>query len=713
MLACPASGGSTPTMEITCNRCKTEYDFDDALVSERGTTVRCTNCGEQFKIYRAHTSEVPEQWIVQRKDGRELVFTNLRDLQKAITNLQVGRHDTLSRGNAPPRPLGAIAELEPFFVSRLAPNAKPQELQSPPSSDDAVDTLPRGGPREELPARTGRTGHPPIEGPPMPPAVTFGAPPPIAPRMMASDPDIERTMRDPRARPRMSPGTAPYAPVDLNAAPRSPLPTAASNPSIVPSYEPPSGDSYDSEQDWFGEPRFSNSPGARSRALRWLVVLILLGLIGVAGATVGRKYIAMVIRPSPALPETEGRVETLLDEGERALGDGDLDTAKEAFDKASALAEREPRVLIDLARLEAVRADDDWLKVRVLSADLPDALAAAKRQAQQSAQRALRAAEKAAEVAPDDPRTARAKIDALRLTADLGTARTLVPRVGGIAAHPETAYVLAALDLSEESPTWPAVLDRLKTAAAGESNLQRARGALVYALVRSGDLQLAKSELDKIAAGARPHPLLPELKAFVARASGLGAAEVDAGKRDSGATAAAVDARVPQAAPAGEGAGGGDFRSILQQATQAAAARNYDRAEQLYRVALAKNPGDTEALAGLGDVARARGNPSLAKSYYERVLAANPHYLPSLAALADVKWEGGDRAGAVKLYRDILDTTSEGTLANRARDRIAQAESPSKPATRPARPSEPTPPPSPPPAEPPEIDTSDLPGFKR
>src|SRR5262249_49170904 len=37
---------SFETMEITCNRCKTEYDFDDALVSERGTTVRCTNCGE-------------------------------------------------------------------------------------------------------------------------------------------------------------------------------------------------------------------------------------------------------------------------------------------------------------------------------------------------------------------------------------------------------------------------------------------------------------------------------------------------------------------------------------------------------------------------------------------------------------------------------------------------------------------------------------------
>jgi len=696
-------------MEITCNRCKTEYEFDDALVSERGTTVRCTNCGEQFKVYRSHASEVPEQWVVQRRDGRELVFTNLRDLQRAITNLQVGRHDTLARGNAPPRPLGSIAELEPFFVGRLGPSS--QKIEAAPNSD-AVDTLRRGAPPEELPARSGRASRPPPPAAP-PPPLGLGAAPNVAPRMMVSDPDIERTMLDPRAQPRISHGTAPYAPVDLNSAPQSPLPGSGPPSAIGPSYDPPPSDSYDGEQDWFGEPRFSTAPTTRSRALRWLVVLILLGFLGVAGATVGRKYIAMVVRPTPAPQGTEGRVETFLDEGDRALSDGDLDAAKEAFDKASALAERDARVLVDLARFDAVRADVDWLKVRILSIDLPDALAVAKRQAQQSAQRALRAAEKAADIAPDDPRTARAKIDALRLTGDLGQARTLVARVGPIAAQPETAYVLAALDLSEESPNWPAVVDRLKTAAAGESNLQRARGALVYTLVRSGDLQLARSELDKIAASARPYPLLPELKAFVARALGPAAVEVDAGKRDAAPAAAGLDTRAPPAAPGGEA--GGDFRAILQQASQAAAARNYDRAEQLYRVALAKNPGDTEAVAGLGDVARARGNPSLAKSYYERVLATNPHYVPSLAALADLKWEGGDRAGAVKLYRDLLDATSDGTLAKRARDRIAQAESgPANKPARPSRPSEPTsPPPSPSPDEPPEIDTSDLPGFKR
>src|SRR5882762_3674800 len=136
-------------MEITCNRCKTEYDFDDALVSERGTTVRCTNCGEQFKVYRSDRSAFPERWVVQRRDGRELVFTNLRDLQRAITNLQVGRHDTLTRGSSPPRALGAIAELDPFFLGRLGSGGPPGAPTADPMADARNDPAP--SPRRELP----------------------------------------------------------------------------------------------------------------------------------------------------------------------------------------------------------------------------------------------------------------------------------------------------------------------------------------------------------------------------------------------------------------------------------------------------------------------------------------------------------------------------------------------------------------------------------
>src|SRR5262249_36857275 len=104
-------------MDVTCERCSTAYEFDDALVSERGTTVKCTNCGHQFKVRRSQPLGAPERWLVRTIDGRELEFRALRELQAAIAQSLITRDDVLSRGGSRPRRLGSIAELEPFFVS--------------------------------------------------------------------------------------------------------------------------------------------------------------------------------------------------------------------------------------------------------------------------------------------------------------------------------------------------------------------------------------------------------------------------------------------------------------------------------------------------------------------------------------------------------------------------------------------------------------------
>src|SRR5579883_2747592 len=108
-------------MDVQCERCKTEYEFDDALVSGRGTTVRCTTCGHQFKVRPATGAPVSEDhWVVTRTDGRTVTFVTLRELQQAILTKKVRRSDVLRRGHAPARPLGSIAELEPFFEGRTS-----------------------------------------------------------------------------------------------------------------------------------------------------------------------------------------------------------------------------------------------------------------------------------------------------------------------------------------------------------------------------------------------------------------------------------------------------------------------------------------------------------------------------------------------------------------------------------------------------------------
>src|SRR5271165_4518476 len=80
------------SMDVQCERCKTEYEFDDALVSGRGTTVRCTHCGHQFKVRRPDVVDATgDRWVVRTASGPQLTFLTLRELQRAILAKQVSR----------------------------------------------------------------------------------------------------------------------------------------------------------------------------------------------------------------------------------------------------------------------------------------------------------------------------------------------------------------------------------------------------------------------------------------------------------------------------------------------------------------------------------------------------------------------------------------------------------------------------------------------
>ena len=291
--------------------------------------------------------------------------------------------------------------------------------------------------------------------------------------------------------------------------------------------------------------------------------------------------------------------------------------------------------------------------------------------------------------------------------------------------------MLAALDLSETAPAFSTVIDRLRAAAVSEHEALRARGALVYALVRAGRVIEAETELAKVTGGEKPHPLAAELKAFVGRFS----AALDGGVPAPGSSASAAPSAVTAVPSGGDRASGsgttasgvapitGDFRSRLTQAAQAVAHGELTRAEDLYQSVLTQQPGNTEALSGLADVARRRGDTTTATRLYERVLDANPSYLPALMAVADTKWVSGDHAGAVGYYRRVVEQAGPSSdYGQRAQSRINDVEGGSKAA--PSAPAAPTPtgtePPTPAPTATgdspapsrPDIDTTDLPGVK-
>jgi Tfp pilus assembly protein PilF len=138
------------------------------------------------------------------------------------------------------------------------------------------------------------------------------------------------------------------------------------------------------------------------------------------------------------------------------------------------------------------------------------------------------------------------------------------------------------------------------------------------------------------------------------------------------------------------------------------------RAEETYERALALSPGNTEALAGLGDVARRRNDTAAAARYYDRVLADNPSYLPALMAKADQQWTSGNRSAALALYHKVVDQTGGSTeYGRRAAQRIAEARASKEEQPEPEAPAAPVEAQAPKPSDiPPEIDTTDLPGLK-
>ena len=684
-------------MYVQCERCKTEYDFDDALVSERGTTVKCTQCGHQFKVRRGAGTVVEEgsdRWVVTTVSGKTLVFTSLRELQKAILGKQVSRGDSLARGSGPTRILGGIAELEPFFDGKRTSMAAASEVQPPRRSSSRPPPPPGNESHPLEPPRRGRidTLRPPMEhGTAMPPpaaapvspfaktaspasaalagtlphmqapAVPSRTPPPP---FAGLAPPPEPTLPTPPPQMMMPPPDAPTMPalqMDARGQPQAYMPELSSPlpPPAMRASRPP--------QDSYLDPRPSLAdalaPPARRPMGGWIVAAVLFLGVCVLGFFVAKPYLVPgTPKAAASLAPLDPRAQKLLDDGERAFSDGDLDGAKENFDKASMLADKDPRVLLDIARVANARADVAWLKARLLPTDSGEPLALARKDLDDLAAKSRMAADASLTSAPDDPSAMRAKMDALRITGDLPGARALVPPTSSIASQPESAYVLAALDLAEPTVPTAQVLTRLRDAADAERNLGRARGALVYALARSGDQGGARRELERLLTLPRPYPLLAPLRAFVDRAP--------APAGDAGPVAVMNVNALPTGVATGTGGGASnDPRVLLQQADTARQHGDMDKAKSLFGRALEINPNDSEALAGLGQVAHSQHDLANAQTYYRRAMAANGTYLPAMVGLADVLWDSGDKPGAQKIYKDVQDRFPEAAYPSYVKQR--------------------------------------------
>jgi predicted Zn finger-like uncharacterized protein len=710
-------------MDVTCDRCKTRYEFDAALVSSRGTTVKCTNCSHQFRVFRPAGSGGLSGWTVRKADGSELRYLAMRELQSAISTRHVSESDLLvADDGSPPQQLGAIEELRSFFQSAdpveadttrrrkleqtakdRAPLPPPQSARAaPPPLPDDIDTLetsqalPRVDVGSFQRARLGGTSlgfSPPIAAPPAPrpqsaPPASERTPDPIFQGTNLDDDVKDALDRVSLAIRESSPpqdddsGIPSKAPAESDA-PRASSPgeeegrassyPAAGRPSVL-------------RRSSTGDPRFSEYGRRSSRPGfgRWAAGLVAIGIVGVVGVTALRKLGGE--SKGTAVPSVENeRVTKLLQDGEKLLLDGDIDGAKEQFAKANGAGENDPRTAKALARVALVQSDILWLRGKLESKD-PENLA-------KSVERAAAAVTAVAKYGGDDPTSAYLEVDALRLQGKLADARKLVSKLN--AREPNAGRALATLDLCEANPGWDTVLDRLRTAVGVEKKLGQAQGLLVYALARHGDVEAAKREVEKLAELAPAYPLLAAMREFVGKAKPTSSAD------------AAASANADGAEP------GADFRETLKRARTAQKQAKYEDAERLYKTVLEKNPGNSEALGGLAEVARARGDSAGAEKRYKEMLKENPNFVPGLAGLADMKWQRGDKGGAMELYRQVILNAPGTPYADHAHARIQEATGNAAPAMPKAASKapgkretkrEPTSAPSNP-----EIDTTDLP----
>ncbi len=713
-------------MDVTCDRCSTRYEFDEALVSTRGTTVKCTSCEHQFRVYRPAGSTSLDAWDVRTTDGRALRFGAMRELQAAIGSGEVNVDDLLIPGDGgKAKQLGSIEELRSFFSRptraqtgqmKRAEIVASQRPAGPPSSIPPSATDRDGN---ALPSRTGDTLKPPPSMQPVSDAEVSIPRPARLPRTPSlaktevgvgpqpdqhaydeddevsdalervsaviregksdADEDDDSTAAalpevdgqageldwddeddgeddDEDERARMPPGFShpPSEPPEISSMPPATPSPSAARPSILRRSDP------------YTDPRFSGygRGGRRPTFLRWIVGLIALGMIALIGFTLARKHGSSATAPAASSAKPNSKVTKLLARGNELLLAGDVEGAKEQFVKASGVSETDPRVSRALADVAIVRADCAWLSVRLVQ---DNAAERSRTEAQlgQATKRAGSAIEQAGRQKSNAATSARLKIDLLRLQGKLAAARKLVTTLDTTDA--DNGRALAILDLSEESPNYGTVVDRLRKAARAEKKLGRARAMLVYALARSGDKLRATKELASLQAIAPSLSLLPSLQAYVAAAKQKKAdpvEETDPTARADGDTPAAAGGPT-EGVPA-------DFRSALRKAYQARQRGDLDRAEELYNAALEKNPGNSEALAGLADVAKARGNSTGAAKRYKEMLKGNPDYIPGIVGLADVKWANGERSAALTLYRQVVTNAPGTSYAQHAQSRIDQ-----------------------------------------
>lgn len=703
-------------MDVVCDRCRAEYEFDDALVSERGTTVKCTSCGHQFKIYRMSSHpEAVRSWNLRRPDGTVIPFDSLAVLQKWILEGRVSKMDEICRGNEPWKPLGAIAELESFFstaeirastVPNL-PGTRPASHRVPaasgrPTAREGTPPTPSNAARS-VPAPQGGTlrpgGLPPVNtahGYPAPP------PPPSAARSGPTHHDRTAPIGTPVLPPRIgdddattvsamstASGYASGGPAAAIGAPPPPPKSVSLDPPSLPAPRAVERVS-DDDVDEFPTPKASGGKG-----LGWALAVgvVLAGGIGLAAWKLGYLSAGPRVDPSTAArtdapPQLEAARRL-----ERRYTRQAFEEAREELARALAVAPDNAAVHAARAHVMALwseqlkqRADDLDARTRAPGADaaaLRAEAAVLRRDAAERLDRARADAERAEAGAAALHGPLRASVEAdladvARIGGDVVSARRRLDAAR--AEGPSTPDIeLANALLARDTGVSTQAVEGLRATIARADDHVRARLALARLFAAQGDAASARRELEAVLRTIPGHDDAQWLTQALTRGEApMLAVATGAGDRDASAVTpdAAVVAANTGTAPttptsnSGAAGAGRSYDQLVDDGDRYQDEGRSAQARERYRMALQMRPGGAEALAGMGFVDLEDRELSSAISNFRRALSASPSYGEALIGLGEAYTSQGSYEQALAAYNRYLASNPSGPQAHMARRQV-------------------------------------------
>jgi predicted Zn finger-like uncharacterized protein len=751
-------------MDVRCEKCTTVYEFDDSKVGEQGVTVKCTQCGNLFKVKRREvTSELPLSSLT----ARSAAYTPpARDRTPTPPPVQPPPSPAL----APPHGRTITQPGVPSLNAEVAAAARPKVPTPVPTGwmlrkTDSGDVfrfrelttlqqwiVERKVARDDEISRNGeqwkrlggiaelasffhiveqaeavaRAEGPRAAAEAANAAYQRGSGEPDDPALVTTAP-----MAVPPPRDHLSGPTSMGNPVDIDEPAFARGPAAGRRARLTP---PPEPGLDDEETDIGFEPQ------PRRRAGLWFGLLALTAMGG-AGAYVAT-YRLDAVRALFAHPD--GRAEEAYRQGrEYFLLDSDdaFRNAVSAFQRARAIDAKSPLPLAGLAEVDATWAQYLRDEAKALETGGPSVQAATaartlKREAQAHLDEASKLTADAMELDSNSAEVNRAMADYLRVdgAAAAEVQRFLTRAQAQKANDPESVYIAGALALRDgqldEAKAKLTQANQLNLAATQHTLLRAsmllarialstgdkvaARAALQSVLLANGQHDRAKAmlaaldgdtaQLAAAAATAAPTPPATPQPSGAAVAPAPAAAVAPSGATVAPSAATASGAKGDAGGPEG---GGGGYDKLVAQGDRLSENGHAREARKLYEKALALQPSGLAAITGLGYCDLDGEKFSAAVDHFKHALSLQASYGEALIGLAEAYKLRGDKHEALGWYKQYLERLPNGPKAAMARNNVrdldphaAGAPGASPPAEEPQRM------PAAPPSEPPPVEAT-------